>query len=513
MSLAGGPSLAFAVWFAIALGGTAALVAQPSAATDSITSKESRFYRLEAVALPKEVILEVGGLAFMPDGRLMVTTRHSEIWALKDEQWQRFAFGLDEPLGIAVTGPHQIVVAQRPELTRITDTDADGEADRFETITDAWNYSGHIYEWSFGPVQDREGNFWGTLTCWFFPTQRYDKPPYSGWEIPPPRNYQPSADTAWRGWSFKVTTSGEFIPWSSGLRSPNGLGLEPEGELFVSENQGEYFGACALHHVTKGAFHGHPNGLFWGPERVADPFGIPLEELDERRKLPAIVFPFGVMGQSAAQPLWDDTAGKFGPFAGQMFLGDQTKCTVMRCVLEKVDGEYQGVAFPFRGGFQCGVNRLLFAPEGSLLVGETDRGWGSIGGKRYGLERLTWTGEVPFEIHAMRLTRDGFELTFTKPVDPGAASDPATYSLQHYHYHFHRTYGSPQVANTPVNVTTAKVSDDGRRVRLALPELVARKVYELHVRGLKAADGSELLHPDAYYTLNRTLGTKVSKAP
>ncbi|MDT9071498.1 hypothetical protein, partial [Escherichia coli] len=77
--------------------------------------------------------------------------------------------------------------------------------------------------------------------------------------------------------------------------------------------------------------------------------------------------------------------------------------------------------FPFRSGFQSGVNRLTFGPGGSLYVGETNRGWGSLGGKPYGLQRLVFTGEVPLEIVAMKLTRDGFDLTFTKPLDAASA--------------------------------------------------------------------------------------------
>ena len=103
----------------------------------------------------------------------------------------------------------------------------------------------------------------------------------------------------------------------------------------------------------------------------------------------------------------------------------------------------------------------------------------------------------------MTLTRDGFNLTFTKLVDPATASDPDAYSLQHYHYHYHRTYGSPQVDNTPVKIKEVRVSHGRRVVSLILPKLVAGKVYELHIEGLAAADGSSLLHPTAYYTLNR----------
>ena len=77
---------------------------------------------------------------------------------------------------------------------------------------------------------------------------------------------------------------------------------------------------------------------------------------------PAIWFPYGRMGQSVSEPIWDTTGGKFGPFAGQCFVGDQMKAIVMRVVLEKVNGVWQPcntVPFDWRSygmyGFLAGV--------------------------------------------------------------------------------------------------------------------------------------------------------------
>ena len=107
-------------------------------------------------------------------------------------------------------------------------------------------------------------------------------------------------------------------------------------------------------------------------------------------------------------------------------------------------------------------NRAAFAPDGSLFLGQTDRGWGSTGGKSFGLQRLVWSGEVPFEIETMKLTADGFDVRFTRPVDRSAAATPANWSLSHYHYLYRAAYGSPQQEITPVKVTSATVSADGR---------------------------------------------------
>ena len=44
------------------------------------------------------------------------------------------------------------------------------------------------------------------------------------------------------------------------------------------------------------------------------------------------------MSRSATEPVWDTTGGKFGPFAGQCFIGELTESLVMRGNLEEVKG-------------------------------------------------------------------------------------------------------------------------------------------------------------------------------
>ena len=230
----------------------------------------------------------------------------------------------------------------------------------------------------------------------------------------------------------------------------------------------------------------------------AGPSGVSgMPEVDP----PAIWFPYGRMGQSIAEPKWDLTGGKFGPFTGQIFIGDQTKSTVMRVALEKVNGVYQGACFPFRSGFQCGVIRLLFGPEGSLYVGETNRGWGSVGGRPWGLQRLIYTGVLPFEIYDMKITKDGFDLTFTKPVDPKSVTADAI-SLKSFTHIYHSSYGSPEMDTQGEKIDSIKVAADGKSVSLVVPHRKPGRIYELAARGVKNLEGEGLLHVEAYYTVN-----------
>jgi hypothetical protein len=440
-------------------------------------ASEQFYYRLETVSLPKGLVLEAGGMGFARDGTLVVCTRRGEIWRAKDGAWSLFASGLHEPLGLWVEDAGDVAVVQRTELTRVRDEDGDGKADRFEPISRGWENVPRSTAYAFGLVKDAEGNFVAASSA----------------HAPPGGKYL--------GWCFKVTPRGEFVPWASGFRTPNGLGLDAAGELFITDNQGDYVGTSAMYHVQKGKFYGHPHSLASHPELGGR--SLSTGELDALRTPAAVQFPHGILGRSPSQPLCDTTGGRFGPFEGQFFVGDQSSCIVTRVALETVGGTVQGAAFPFRTGFQSGNNRLAWAPDGSLWVGQTDRGFGAVGGRPFGLERVAWSGRVPFEIRSMRATASGFDLVFTKPADRGAASDPARYSLQRYRYLYHGTYGSPQVDLSPVPVEGVEVSADGRRVSLRVGRRVEGRIYELHVRDLRAADGAPLLHPEAYYTLTR----------
>jgi len=460
-------------------------------------------YVVEDVAIPPGVASEVSGVAFASDGgKLLVTNRHGDVFAadLDRGSWKLFASGLHEPLGIVAGETGEAFVADRPSLTRLLDTDGDGVADRHESLSEAWGLSGNYHEYAFGPVRDAAGDFFVGLGCasdlkGIFDVRR-------GIMSPDGRKGRMFSAVPYRGWILKVTRAGETIPWAKGLREPFGLGISPEGDLFASDNQGDWVGTSCLHHVRQGGFHGHPSSLVWDPAFTGDPLATPVGALDAMRHRPAILFPHGKLCNSPGQPVWDATGGKFGPFSGQCLIGELTTETILRVALERVGGEWQGAVFRLieGQGLRRGNGRFAFTPDGSaLVVGQTLRGWGA----GEGLQIVRFTGRTPFAIRTMTLTREGFVLSFTEPVDAEASADPARWSLQRFHYHYHRPYGSPEVGNTPVPVASARVSQDGLLVSLVLPEVVAGEVYELHARGIVSAAGRPLEHPDVWYTVNR----------
>jgi len=146
---------------------------------------------------------------------------------------------------------------------------------------------------------------------------------------------------------------------------------------------------------------------------------------------------------------------------------------------------------------------LAWAKDGSLIAGETNRGWGSAGEATEGLQRLVWNNKVPFEMRAIRAMPDGFEIEFTKPVDKKTAEDIASYSIESYIYKYHAVYGSPPVDTKKCPIAGVKVSADGMKVRLIVKNLRQHYIHTINLPGVQDKENYfSLVHPIAWYTLN-----------
>lgn len=474
------------------------LVAAMRSAAAEAAPEEDPYYKIITLPTPEGVALEAGGLQFLPDGKLAVSTRMGDIYIIENPladppsavRYTKFASGLHEVLSLAWRDGWLYCV-QRGEVTRMKDTNGDGRADVFETVSDGWGINGNYHEYAFGSKFDSAGNMWVVLCL----TGSF------------------SSESQYRGWCMRVNVDGTTIPTCCGIRSPGGIGTNYLGDMFYTDNQGPWNGACALKQLVPGDFEGHPAGLRWWKEEETKLLGQRPESPQDRSRMkiemkripklrpPAILFPYVKMGQSASGFDNDTSGGRFGPFDTQMFVGDQTHSTVMRVFMEKVKGHYQGACFPFRKGFDSGCLSLAFAPDASLFVYGTDRGWGSRGGKSFALQRLVWQGKTPFEIHEMHARKDGFVFSFTKPVDRESASDPKSYTVETYDYIYREEYGSPEVDQTVPKIKNIAVAADGMSVQATLDGLEEGHVHEFHLPGVKSAEGEKLWHPVAYYTL------------
>lgn len=460
-------------------------------------AEEAKYYPIVNIPIPSTVPMRPGGLEVLPDGRLAVGTRRGDVYFIRGAfdspprpEFHLFASGQDEIFSLSWRDGAMTAVTWG-EVTRISDTDGDEVADRYDALTSNWGYAeGH--EFAFGSKPDADGAITVALGL-------------SG-------SYE--SHNLFRGWAVKVTRDGKMIPICSGLRSPAGVNANAEGAMFVIESQGPWNGCCSLKHIVPGAFLGHPASYNWYPY-VPNMKAPELEPVSgsrmgvEKRRVkelipPAVKFPYIKMGRSISGFRLAKTGGKFGPFDGQLFLGDYTTSVIMRATTELVNGVWQGACYPFREGLSTGIMNVEFSPRGQLIAAgfTTNRQWPVRGTEPFALQRIDWNGVVPFEVKEINIRKDGFRLTFTKPVNKETAARADSYAITTYTHIYHAAYGSPEVDQTTPQVISAVPSADGMSVVLTLKKITEDHIHDFDFSKITAQDGQPLLHKKAYYTVN-----------
>ena len=211
-------------------------------------------YNVQSIPLPRGSV-SVLGLCHKPDGTLAICTWEGDVWERKGNIWTKFAENLMEPNGIYFDEKEDAYyVGQKPELTRLIDLDKDGVCDRYECITDAFGISGEYHEYHFGPVVDSLGRKYASLNLGA----------RGEFTVPDGKPFgkgggNMSYNAPWRGWVYRSDRKGHFQPLASGFRSPCGIGMSPDDELFITDNQGDWVADCALYHVREGNFLWSPS--------------------------------------------------------------------------------------------------------------------------------------------------------------------------------------------------------------------------------------------------------------
>jgi hypothetical protein len=439
---------------------------------------------------------QVSAMDWFPDGRLAIATWGGsdtvagEVYILSgvtgstspsQVTYKRVATGLREPMGLKIVDG-KIYVSQKHELTELNDTNGDGTLDQFRRVA-TWPFDGNFHEFAFGLLY-KDGFFYLNLSVSI---------DLGGATTVP----QGSAN---RGTSLKINRSTGAVQYvAGGLRTPDGIGWGPEGDIFVTDNQGGWLPASKLVQIKQDRFFNHyttPDGAFDNQPVTQPVLWLPQNEI----------------ANSPSTPLLLNT----GPYAGQMLFGDVTYGGVQRAFLEKVNGQYQGAVFRLTQGLEMGVLRLSQGPDGALYAGGLGAGgnWGQEGKLTYGLQKLTPNSTTAFDIKAMRAITGGFELEYTKPVSDATAAQLASrYRAEQWRYVPTPAYGGPKTDEETLSVTSATLSSDKLKVTLKLAGLKAGRV--VHVRSprpFSAASGESLWSTEAWYTLNSLVDGTIAPA-
>ncbi|MDQ8196625.1 DUF1080 domain-containing protein [Pelagicoccus enzymogenes] len=422
----------------------------------------------------RDLLFEATAIDVASDGTIVVGTRTSGIWRIVDGEWKLFAEGLFDCLGLVVEDEKglRIVAGQKPELTRISDTDGDGIADSFQTLSDQFSFHSNYHSYLHGPVRDKEGNYYYNLNL-----LHTDKAIFKG------EGLYMGTSGGFSGWTIKVPPEGGFIPWAYGLRSPASLGIDPQGTLWYADNQGEYVSTSKLFILEENKYYGHPSGLVDLPGVSPENPELKWPAAGANRETAVALFPHNKVANSPGHMTWDTTGGAFGPYSGQMFIGDQTQSKLLRVSTYSIQGETRAAVIPFGEKLQSGIMRPVFLADGSLLLGQTGRGWQAHGGKLASLQRIVWDGKtVEQAIHSARLETDRslvVSLTQPLPNDLRAEQLKTIARLASWTYRDAPDYGSPELDTIQHSILAAEISPDRKELTLKIaPETFATEAFQ-----------------------------------
>jgi hypothetical protein len=404
-----------------------------------------------------------GGFDFTPDGRgAFVATWNGDVWrvdgirepAPATLRWRRIASGLFQPLGVKTRG-NSVFILCRDQIARLDDLNGDGEADFIANFNNDHQVSESFHEFAMGLQTDAVGNFY------------YAKAARHAREALFPQH----------GTVLKVSADGartDII--ATGFRAPNGMFLDDDGTIFVTDQEGEWTPKNRINRVKPGTFHGNMLGF----HDVTDPS-------DERMEKPLV----WITNRKDRSPgeIVRVPAGTWGRHAGTLLNVSYGTGKVFTVAYEEIDGVLQGAVCELPGAaFSTGVMRGRFADDGALYVCGLFS-WSSNVTTPGGFYRIRHNPAAAAHVPlAIRATPDTLTVVFSDPIDPQSVR-PENIGFTTWGLRRSAKYGSSHQNETQHSATAATLSADGTTVAITLPGLAPTDSYELALK-LKSPDGT-----------------------
>jgi glucose/arabinose dehydrogenase len=446
--------------------------ASVAVAAEPVSAPVAAGYVAKKLPLPADILPSC--MAVRPDGTLVVGSMDGDILLVTDsdgdgllDRYTRWAGTLPHwPLGLRAEGD-DVLVSARGALLRLSDRDRDGWAERWRTLSDAWDVSHDHHDWTTG------------IAPW----------PGGGWVVCPVTDDTRDKDVKGyhylRGKAVRVAPDGATTILAEGLRFPTGWATRArDGAVFFTDNQGQQKTTCEINRLVAGGWYGYPSRA----DSLGGPGGPYIP--------PVVRIPYP-WARSVNGLEFVATGGRFGPLEGQLILCEYNHRFILRASLDEVDGHMQGACYPFLDNL-LGPLCLAFGAAGELYVGSLrEPAWGGEP-EQGAIYRVTFSGRPSFGIREVKARPDGFDVALMAPAaDAVAAADPSRYLVRRYHHVFQGSYHSPPSDEEALHVASAAVAPDGMTVHLAIKEPpIADRIYEIRTT---LPDANP---PVAHYTMN-----------
>jgi len=469
--------------------------------TKGVIGEDNAPYVVDSVTIPYEnpykAWMRIGGFDFFSNmTSAALSTWSGDVWivtGIDDKMehlvWKRFATGLHQPLGLKIVDD-KIYTVGKDQITRLNDLDGDGEADFYECFNSDWQLTTAFHSFCYDLQTDKEGNFYFI----------FGGPVHAGGG-----GFQNL--TEHHGSLLKISKDGSKMSvYATGFRSPNGIGISPDGQLTSGDNQGTWVPASPIHWIKEGSFNG-----------VCDT----AHGVQTHQPMPICFMPQDVDNSCGGQ-VWV-TSDKWGPFQGELLHLSYGQSSLFKVMKEFVNDQVQGGVYKIPVKLDSSAMRARFNSKDGQLYISGLKGWQTNAGKDGCLDRVRYTGKPVDMPTTLKATDKGMTIGFTCSLDPATASDVQNYGVEVWNYKWTSAYGSPQVSTLPESeqpkpsagdppkkktgdvhdpmvVKSAKLSADGKSVFLEIPNM--RTVMQMKIKfNIKAADGT-VLNSQIHNTIN-----------
>lgn len=419
-------------------------------------------------ANPWQSWMRLTGFDFFKDGhRAAVCTWMGDVWIVEgiaanplgELKWRRICTGLFQPLGLKIVDD-TIFVCCRDQIARLRDLNGDGEIDFVQNFNNDHQVTEHFHEFAMGLQTDPQTNFY------------YAKSARHGLPALVPQH----------GTALRVSADGaktEIL--ASGFRAANGICVNPDGTLFLTDQEGFWMPKNRIN-LVRGLGPAEFHGNMWGYSSVTN-------ESDDAMEQP-LVWITNDFDRSPSEEVWVPSWAKWGALNGQLLNLSYGYGTVYTVPFERIGEKVQGAicALPMPK-FPTGVMRGRFHPGDGQFYGCGMYAWAGNQTQPGGFYRVRSTGKPAWQPIGIHFAAGRAEITFSDDLDASVA-EAGRFKVKAWQLKRSKKYGSPHVDEHPLAV--AGVERIGpRTLRLLLPALHVTQGLEIACR-LQDAQGADI---------------------